>query len=411
MKRASVLSILLTMLSLPAWAADHRDGSIAQDQPADIADTYAFVNPNDRTRIVLGLTVNPYTVPGVGASFSTDLLYQIKIDNDGDYVEDLVIQAVFDVLGDDQQMTLIGPARPSRRGPANGILRGRRVPALKAMADGSVHESADRGLRVLAGRVDEPFFVDGYYVSSFLSLPGVPPPDKLARDRALSGSPTPGVDLLAGLNVSTIFVELPVGDVTNGSDVVRVWTTVSATHNTLHHGGHSDRNSGRWIQIDRQGLPMVNAAMVPPMLRDHYNKSSPKHDVHRYAKAIAGFLDAKPLLPGDFDYFFDWVTKRLLPDVLTLDVTDPNGLELLVDDAGKLVPSYNGRAPYDDFVDLWLYELTSREITTDGVSANDCTPASRVEPCSGEDFMNGFPRAFPFLGAPHAPEEAIPPRN
>ena len=155
-------------VAIPAQAADHRDGSIAQDQPADIADTYAFVNPNDPSKVVLGVTVNPYTVPGVPGSFSTDLLYQIKIDNTGDFKEDLVIQATYSPLGGGQMVHLRGPAKPRFRGPTNRLLRG---PATVLPSNGTIQTTED-GTRVFSGRTDDPFFIDLVYVRAVLNVPG-----------------------------------------------------------------------------------------------------------------------------------------------------------------------------------------------------------------------------------------------
>src|ERR1051326_8451536 len=95
-KSGSAVGILLTAMALlgaigPTRAADHRDSPrVDADGRADINDVYAFVNPNNGN-VVLAMTVNPFTVPGApGVGFGTGVLYQFKIDNDGDAVEELV---------------------------------------------------------------------------------------------------------------------------------------------------------------------------------------------------------------------------------------------------------------------------------------------------------------------------------
>ena len=422
----TVLGLAAGLAAGPAaMAADHRDGSIAQDQPADIADTYAFVNPNDTTKVVLGVTVNPYTVPGVTASFSTDLLYQIKIDNDGDFVEDLVIQAVYDVLGGAQQVKLLGPARPIVTGAVNYLLPERRrggghgpwrrhrrpaVPVFKGPSDATVQEDAARGLRVFSGRTDDPFFIDLVFVRSVLSVPGVPPLNELLALR------DPGADLFAGLNVSSLMIELPIKAVAGRSEHINVWSTVSRQKVTLRSSRRSERSIGPWVQIDREGLPAINAALVPPALRDEFNRASPRRDVRRFARAVSDFLAAKPNLLGDV--YFDFVSTTLFPDVLRLDLTNADsGLELVDDPAnpGQPILSFNGRAPRDDFIDLFLFALSGGTLSSDGLDANDCTPVKPRDPkedCTkSQDLDNGFPTKFPFLGAEHAPEELIPPRN
>lgn len=412
------LVVWLTVAGV-AHAADHRDGSIAQDQPFDISDTYAFINPNDRSKLVVGITVNPYTVPGVPASFSTNALYQIKIDNDGDFVEDLVIQAVYDVLGARQQLKLLGPARPTQTGPINFLLRPsdtgramsgqhgsrRRVPVFEGPANGVVLEDPRRDLRVFAGRTDDPFFVDLIYLRSLLSVPGVPQLDELKRQRSLSGAPTPGVDLFTGLNVSTLMVELPFADISRDGKAINVWSTVSRRRVTVRSVRRGDRDAGDWIQIDRQGLPLINAALVPPELRDQYNRSSPEHDVRRFARAISRFLADKPNLLGNV--YFELVSTTLLPDVLHVDA---GSRRAGVADGDGPVP-LDGRAPPDDVVDSLLAALTDGKLTSDDVDSNDCTPPGRDGICALDELENGFRVKFPFLGREHAPEEPIPARN
>ncbi len=427
-----------------AFAADHRDGSIAQDQPADIADTYAFVNPNDTDKVILGVTVNPYTVPGVTASFSTDLLYQIKIDNNGDFREDLVIQALFDPLASAaQQFEVRGPARPHRRGAVNFLVR--RAPTFEGPSNGSVQEFAHGDVRIFSGRTDDPFFIDLIFVRSVLNVPGIPSlADFSAASRVPGGVGIPalgltdlgGIDLFTGLNVSALMIELPKSWVQHGKDSkINVWSTVSRQAVTVRSDRRSERSFGPWVQIDREGLPAINAALVPPDRRDAFNRSgSPRSDMRRFGKDIAKFLANKPniqLVFGNDDAdelaaaIKETILPALLPDVLRLDLgigPDPDtgiipGLEIVNGEG-----SFNGRAPRDDFIDLFLLVLSNGFIPSDGLAANDCTPqvpnlatGEPVHPaeltCAADSLSNGFPTVFPFLGAEHQPREAIAPRD
>ncbi len=392
-----ITGVIAISMITPVWSADHRDGSISQDQPADIADTYAFINPNDTSKVVLGVTVNPYTVPGVTASFSTDLLYQIKIDNDGDFIEDLVIQATYDVLGANQQFTLLGPAAPENTGPINELLvASDSVPSFTGPSNATIVSDSSRNLRVFSGRTDDPFFIDLIFVRSVLSVPGIPAlPDLLAlRD--------PGVDLFAGLNVSSLMIELPVSDVVGTSNIINVWSTVNRNEVTIRDDQGPAENFGSWVQIDREGLPALNAALIPPANRNDFNRADPKDDFDNFGSIMAEFLAAKPNLPGDFNTYLS-VARAILPDTLRLDVTNSqDGLEVK---DGKIF--LNGRAPRDDFIDLVLFALSSGAVTDDGLSSNDCTPPD----CDESQLNNGFPTTFPFLGAEHQPEEVIPARN
>src|SRR6185312_2379107 len=117
-------------VSLPpsAVAADHRDAPTVDGiQEGDITDVYLFTDPNDSSRVVMIMNVNPFTVPAESGSyaFSPDLLYQFKIDNNGNARENLVIQITFDTTGQAQTATVVGPTRPRMTGARNVLVRDR----------------------------------------------------------------------------------------------------------------------------------------------------------------------------------------------------------------------------------------------------------------------------------------------
>src|SRR6185436_10829214 len=83
-------------------------------------------------------------------------LYQIKIDNNRDGLEDLVFQVTFTGKAGHQRVTVRGPVAPRQTGPANTLVGGRKA------VSGPVNEvlgSAD-GIQVFAGPRDDPFFID-----------------------------------------------------------------------------------------------------------------------------------------------------------------------------------------------------------------------------------------------------------
>ncbi len=371
-----VTSLLLTVVPLVlsltlVQAADHRDGTIAQDQPADIADTYAFVNPNNPENIVLAVTVNPFTVPGVVASFSTDVLIQLKIDNTGDFVEDLVIQAVFDQLGPNQQVTLLGPAPPSQTGAVNSLLQGEDVPSFMGPADGTV-QTASNGMQVLVGRVDDPFFADLIFVNN---LTGAIPP--LMRD--------PGIDQFAGLNVSVIAVELPASMLRGSSgDIIRIWSTASRNRTTMRSPDQGNVDEGDFIQTDREGLPGINTFLVMGPRKDEFNRGEPANDAVFKDDAVGIIMS---LNGGDGETAMA-VANAIFPDVLTLDTTR-------VEDIAMDFAFINGRRHDTDVVDRILEVVTNGMATTDALTSNDVP----------------FRSVFPFFAPEHQPSEAIPPRN
>ena len=87
----SLVLLLIPMTTIPARAADHRDAPFVDGAPeGDITDVFAFVDPNDSSRLVLEMGVNSFAVPSAPGtySFSPDYLYQFKIDSNGNGVED-----------------------------------------------------------------------------------------------------------------------------------------------------------------------------------------------------------------------------------------------------------------------------------------------------------------------------------
>lgn len=91
------------------YASDHQDTPEVELNPRmDINDVYAFPG-SSADRIALILTTSS-PIAGTSASFDPDLLYQLKVDNSGDAIEDLVFQVTFDGgVGSAQRYTVRGP--------------------------------------------------------------------------------------------------------------------------------------------------------------------------------------------------------------------------------------------------------------------------------------------------------------
>lgn len=97
-----VTSLLITTFTIApptTQAADHRDSTIVDARPeGDMPDVFAHVSPEDSSKLVLALNVNPFANPSEVPSyrFASDYLYQFKIDNNGDAIVDYVVQIIFD---------------------------------------------------------------------------------------------------------------------------------------------------------------------------------------------------------------------------------------------------------------------------------------------------------------------------
>ncbi len=213
---ALVSAPLVAMLAVHwAGASDHRDSALLTANPVvDIADVYSFDSPEDPNNLVLAMTVSGFIPPAENGTtfFDRDVLYQIKIDQDGDAVEDLVIQAFVTGSGAHQVMHFRGPVAPSQIGAANRVVRGPETATVRVSHASDPIITSRNGIKVFAGVRDDPFFFD-----------------LVQFNRVVGGTATsfrdPGVDTFAGFNVLAIVIELPKSLL--GDNTLGVWGTTS----------------------------------------------------------------------------------------------------------------------------------------------------------------------------------------
>ena len=158
------LTVLATLtIGIVLYAADHIDapavGSLSTGSTAaDITDYYAFESPSNSDNYVFVCNVKGLTAPTAtaDASFDENVMYEINIDNDGDNVEDLVIQALFR----DGKVITFGANAPAASGLDSKIVVGSKVEAdvTSYGSPASIGESG--GVKVFAGPRDDPFFMD-----------------------------------------------------------------------------------------------------------------------------------------------------------------------------------------------------------------------------------------------------------
>jgi len=244
------LAVALAAVGVTGWltASDHRDSALlTNDAAADIADVYTFRSPSNPDNLVLVLTVSGFIPPAEASTtfFDPSVLYQWKIDKNGDAVEDLVIQAFATGSGRHQKMHFRGPVAPSKRDDDDRIkhrdedeeeegedvdrikhreeeeadededrarVRRLRIPTVRVTTGPRPIIAARRGIKVFAGVRDDPFFFD------------------LAQFRKIVGGLAtsfndPGTDAFAGTNVLALVIELPSSML--GGTKLGVWGTTS----------------------------------------------------------------------------------------------------------------------------------------------------------------------------------------
>jgi hypothetical protein len=234
-RRASFLitascAVLAALAARKVIASDHQDTPEVEPSPRmDVNDVYAFPG-SSADRIALVLTTSSPITPAQASSavFDPNLLYQFKIDNTGDGVEDQVIQVRFSGTGASQQVTVRGPVTPNELGTSNTLVTS--GPMVTGVINTTLGTSS--GTQVFAGLRDDPFFID---LEQFFRIV----PDRKPVSGALSQLPaTPtasafrargqAVDFLRGLNTLAIVIELPVAQLTaGGSPRIGVWSTIS----------------------------------------------------------------------------------------------------------------------------------------------------------------------------------------
>lgn len=217
-----------------AIGSDHQDTAEVELNPKlDMTDVYAFPG-STAGRIVLAMNSRAFLTPGAtaaDASFDPDLLYQFKIDNDGDAREDQVIQVTFTGTGADQQVEVRGPVAPPVQGAtANEVADV--SPVVSGLINGNLGSSDN--LQAFAGPRDDPFFID--LEAAFCILPDRQPEGgPLSEPCSLTANPSapfffrnPGVNYVEGFNVLSIVVELPNSLMENGAPgELGIWGTIS----------------------------------------------------------------------------------------------------------------------------------------------------------------------------------------
>jgi hypothetical protein len=329
---------LAVAASLPimALASSHREAPLISGDPkADATDLYAFVSPDKKDTVTLVANYQPFEDPAGGPNFyafDDNALYQIKIDNDGDAVEDISYQFEFDTatrnpatflyntgpidsLTDadwnrpqtykltrvkDGVATVLGenlPTPPSNVGPKS-------TPDYSKLQAEAVKDLS--GTRVFAGQSDDPFFADTGGLFDLLTI------------RKAPGDNGGGIDGLKGYNVQSLALQVPISELTNSGSrpsdvkdpaaVIGAWTTASRPSTQVLAGDGTASASGDFVQVSRLGAPLVNEVVVPLGAKDLWNSSSPSGDAQfangvtnpELAKLLNSIYKMKVPPQGDF---------------------------------------------------------------------------------------------------------------
>ena len=424
----ALVVMLIGYQMLPGRASSHREAPLISNDPqADHTDVYAFVSPDAPDTVTLIASFIPFEDPAGGPNFfrfGDNVLYELKIDNNADGVEDITYQfrftsqttnpntflyntgpikslddpnrnlfQTYTVTRIDSGRTTLtaGPMRTmyDNVGPAS-------TPNYGANGSGIYEFRQPDGTtgRVFAGQTDDPFFID---LRVFDLLYG-------------GNLSEVGTDTLAGFNVHSIAIQVPKTSLKAASPILGVWSTASRPATTTRQAG-SETSTGAFIQVSRLGMPLVNEVVVPLGKKDVWNGSKPSDDgqflsyvtdpeVPKLLQLLYGL--SAPATPRNdlVQVFLTGVPGLNQPsgvkasEMIRLNtdigpVASPARLGVL---AGDIAGFPNGRRLTDDVLDITVQAaagiLTGAKVSGlgDGVDRNDVP----------------FRTSFPYLGFPHS---------
>lgn len=444
---AAAVSVLAVMLApLSSFASSHREAPmISQDAAVDNTDFYMFLSPADATKVVFIANSYPFHYPEGGPNyfrFADNAIYAIHIDTNGDGKEDVTYAFDFNTtvtnggtfLFNTQPIVTLADANVrqfwkayrikgpftgsnSQLRPQNKVAEGEiatpvignvSIPDYEALAASAIVSNA-KG-KFFAGERDDAFYVD-LKVFDLLNI----------------GSPT-AHDSVAGSNINSIVIEVPVSSIRTAADpVIGAWSANYRPATRVLPGGGAETNSTTWVQVSRLGMPLVNEVVVPLAAKDYFNNSKPKDDAGINFAAYSAVV-LTPELAGLFKAVlgldFDGAGTVNVPttnrtDLVTVFLTGVPGLNkpsnpnaqaaemLRLNTSTPLAATPhrlgvfggdvqgfpNGRRLGDDVTDIAIQAVAGKLVTGftvpdglgDGINSNDKT----------------FLPAFPYIATPH----------
>jgi hypothetical protein len=339
----SLLCVALMAAPQGAMASSHREAPItAMDHKADITDVYAFrsYDGGGVPRVTLIMCVDPFLEPANGPNwfpFDPEILYELKVDNNNDAVADVTFQFRFQTeqrlpnlfqayagvpggvtapanspppvppgtpivppritsfadigLGMRQSYTVnmvkggvitpITAGGPLYAVPANA---GPRTMDYNALFNAGIYSATLPNVKVFAGTVDDPFWIDLGGAFDTLNTHKAPPILSAAEDAALVNL---AADTASGYAVNAITIEVPVSLLTRTGAVepatstaatIGVWATTSRPRTTLRRSPLPQVSSGTWTQVQRLGNPLINELLVGTGYKDRFSMDLPQND-------------------------------------------------------------------------------------------------------------------------------------
>ncbi len=340
---ASALAVTLGV------GSSHREApQIMLDPSADNTDVYAFTAKDAPGSLTVVANWIPFEDPSGGPNFGKldpKARYYVKIDNDGDGVEDVAYRWQFTsrFRNPDTFLAAIPPVRSiddpninfvqtydlyrERYNSRGKVTSSRRIgddlpvapdnsgpktfPDYGAVAAGAI-TSLSGGGKTFVGPRDDPFFIDLAVIFDGLNI------DQPGRPGIGTGNVGGGKDDVAGYNTHSFVLQVPESAVTrNGKSVsgpnasnaaIGVWSTterkrLQVTDRLVPDGGddgddeaysvrsartraRASSSDSEWVQVSRLGNPLINEVVIALGDKDKFNRTKPKDDAKNFGKYV-----------------------------------------------------------------------------------------------------------------------------
>ncbi|MGA8272452.1 MAG: DUF4331 domain-containing protein [Candidatus Sulfotelmatobacter sp.] len=459
------LAMALFMLAPSSlFASSHREAPItALDRSADVTDWYAFVSYDDPTKVTFILNVDPLLEPANGPNyfpFDPGVLYEMFVDNNQDGIPDVTFQFRFKTeirqpnlftgfvgnLDGIPAITSLSDAGSEglslRQTYSVTMIKGRKatclndgktlfavpsnvgqktMPDYQALFNQGIYD-LDNGVKVFAGTVDDPFFIDlGAFFDSVNFRSGVGPILSPTIDADNTHNYAP--DAVGGYNVNSIVLEVPITMLTvdgrlhpagEKQAVIGTYGATARPEITVRRSPNPDQNFGAFQQVNREGNSLINEAIIGTGFKDRFSMDVPAHD-SQFANFVlnpvaAGVLSSlgvpvppnprtdllilaqyeAPICPGcgpsDAGPVADLL--RLNTGIPATPVDKQLRLGFI---AGDVAGYPNGRRPIDDVFDISLRAIEGILVspTKFGLALGDGVNTKT------EGFNNSFPYVMP----------------
>src|SRR6266496_2733324 len=355
------------MLLTPATrleAADHGDAPLtAHDLGADLNDAYLFLDPNDNSRIIMIMTVHGFIASGENSNFGIfdpALRYRFELETTGDAKPDGFMDVRFSPrvanaagVPQAQIATINLPNGRTFTAPSTNPSNSADVAPTPVLTTDS-----QSGVIFFAGLTDDPFFFDIPAFARFNASirAGAPNPAVFSRGR----------DTFAGYNTLAIAFSIPVSLIRGPGNEIGLACDTQRRNPQIYNSRTGEvTGAGRWVNVDREGVPAVNVAFIPFNMKNTYNAGTSVDDANnRFAPGIIDTLqNFYRTDPTSIAILADVAVKR--GDILRLDLTVPNT------DTNSAASFPNGRRLTDDVIDILLTLVNNRQPLGDNCNAND----------------------------------------